>query len=186
MKRVFDVVLAILIGMLALLPCLVIAILVRVTSRGPAIYWSNRIGQDNKNFRMPKFRSMRSGTPAIATHLLDNAKSHMTPIGKFLRKSSCDELPQLWSVLIGDMSLVGPRPALSNQHDLIALRTEHGVHRLRPGITGWAQINGRDELAIPAKVKLDVEYLNRQSILLDMRILWLTIFRSLLQEGVSH
>lgn len=186
MKRLFDVALAVVLGLMALLPCLGIAILVRATSRGPALYWSERVGQDNRLFRMPKFRSMLVGTPAVATHLLTHAHSRITPIGAFLRKSSLDELPQLWSVLRGDMSFVGPRPALYNQDDLIFLRIERGVHRLKPGITGWAQINGRDELPIAEKVGLDSEYLKHQSLSFDMKILWLTVSRVLRSEGVSH
>ena len=162
MKRLFDLLLALCVAVVLALPVAVVAVAVRLTSAGPALYWSDRVGRGNKIFKMPKFRSMRVGTPAVATHLLADAKSHLTPIGSFLRKSSLDELPQLWSILVGDMSFVGPRPALFNQHDLIALRTQHGVHELVPGLTGWAQVNGRDELPIPDKVKLDVEYLQRQ------------------------
>jgi O-antigen biosynthesis protein WbqP len=150
------------------------------------LYWSNRVGRNNKIFKMPKFRSMRLGTPAVATHLLSDASSHLTPIGSFLRKSSLDELPQLWSILVGDMSFVGPRPALFNQHDLIDLRTQAGVHSLTPGLTGWAQINGRDELPIPKKVELDAEYLKRQGFWFDIKILWLTFLKVFLREGVSH
>jgi O-antigen biosynthesis protein WbqP len=159
---------------------------VRLTSKGPALYWSDRVGRNNVIFKMPKFRSMHVGTPALATHLLADARSHLTPIGSFLRMSSLDELPQLWSILVGDMSFVGPRPALFNQQDLIALRTEHGVHTLVPGLTGWAQVNGRDELPIPEKVKLDVAYLQRQSLWFDIRILWLTFVKVLRRDGVSH
>lgn len=169
-----------------LLPILFVTMLVRLTSRGPVLYWSDRVGKGNVIFRMPKFRSMRIGTPALATHLLENPDTYLTPIGSFLRKSSLDELPQLWSILKGDMSFVGPRPALFNQDDLIALRTQFGVHELVPGLTGWAQVNGRDELPIPEKVKLDVEYLQRQSFLFDVRILWLTFIKVLRRDGVSH
>lgn len=186
MKRSFDLLLALCAALILLMPVLVVALAVRMTSRGPALYWSDRVGRSNKIFRMPKFRSMRVGTPAVATHLLADAKSHLTPIGSFLRKSSLDELPQLWSILVGDMSFVGPRPALFNQHDLITLRTQHGVHELVPGLTGWAQVNGRDELPIPEKVKLDVEYLQRQSLWFDIRILWLTFVKVLRRDGVSH
>ena len=186
MKRVFDLLLALAAAVLLAVPVLLVAVAVRMTSPGPALYWSDRVGRDNKIFKMPKFRSMRVGTPAVATHLLADAKSHLTPIGSFLRKSSLDELPQLWSILVGDMSFVGPRPALFNQHDLIALRTQHGVHELVPGLTGWAQVNGRDELPIPDKVKLDVEYLQRQSLWFDIRILWLTFVKVLRRDGVSH
>ena len=186
MKRLLDVASALLIGVLLLLPLVVLAALVRLTSPGPALYWSDRIGQNNRIFRMPKFRSMRIDTPAVATHLLPDPEACLTPIGSFLRKSSLDELPQLWSILTGDMSLVGPRPALYNQEDLIELRTRHGVHRLIPGITGWAQINGRDELPIPEKVALDVEYLQKRSLGFDLRILFLTVWRVIARHGVTH
>ena len=186
MKRLFDLLLALCAAVVLAFPVAVVAVAVRLTSAGPALYWSDRVGRGNKIFKMPKFRSMRVGTPAVATHLLADAKSHLTPIGSFLRKSSLDELPQLWSILVGDMSFVGPRPALFNQHDLIALRTQHGVHELVPGLTGWAQVNGRDELPIPDKVKLDVEYLQRQSLWFDIRILWLTFVKVLRRDGVSH
>lgn len=186
MKRLFDLVLALCAALVLALPVAVVAVAVRLTSAGPSLYWSDRVGRGNKIFKMPKFRSMRVGTPAVATHLLADARSHLTPIGSFLRKSSLDELPQLWSILVGDMSFVGPRPALFNQHDLIALRTQHGVHELVPGLTGWAQVNGRDELPIPDKVKLDVEYLQRRSLWFDIRILWLTFVKVLRRDGVSH
>lgn len=186
MKRMFDFLLVLLTGIIFLLPILLIALAVKLTSPGPALYWSDRVGRNNRIFRMPKFRSMRVGTPAVATHLLSDASSHLTPIGSFLRKSSLDELPQLWSILRGDMSFVGPRPALFNQDDLIAQRTEAGVHALVPGLTGWAQINGRDELPIPEKVKLDAEYLQRQSFWFDLRILWRTFNKVLRRDGVSH
>ena len=186
MKRLFDLVLALCASVVLALPVVVVAVAVRLTSPGPALYWSDRVGRGNKIFKMPKFRSMRVGTPAVATHLLADPKAHLTPIGSFLRKSSLDELPQLWSILVGDMSFVGPRPALFNQHDLIALRTEHGVHELVPGLTGWAQVNGRDELPIPDKVKLDAEYLQRQSLWFDIRILWLTFVKVIQRDGVAH
>ena len=186
MKRLFDLLLALCAAVVLVLPVVVVALAVRLTSKGPALYWSDRVGRCNRIFKMPKFRSMRVGTPAVATHLLADPKAHLTPIGSFLRKSSLDELPQLWSILVGDMSFVGPRPALFNQHDLIALRTQHGVHELVPGLTGWAQVNGRDELPIPDKVKLDVEYLQRQSLWFDIRILWLTFVKVLRRDGVSH
>ena len=186
MKRVFDIFLGCLAALILFVPVLVVAMAVRLTSKGPALYWSDRVGRNNVIFKMPKFRSMRVGTPAVATHLLADARSHLTPIGSFLRKSSLDELPQLWSILAGDMSFVGPRPALFNQQDLIALRTEQGVHILVPGLTGWAQVNGRDELPIPEKVKLDVAYLQRQSLWFDIRILWLTFVKVLKRDGVSH
>jgi len=186
MKRVFDLLLAINVAVILLIPIVMVAILVRLTSKGPALYWSDRVGKKNHIFRMPKFRSMQVDTPAVATHLLEDPKSMLTPIGDFLRKSSLDELPQLWSILVGDMSFVGPRPALFNQDDLVALRTEQGVHELIPGLTGWAQINGRDELPIPQKVDLDVEYLQRQSLWFDVRIIWLTFLKVLRRDGVSH
>ena len=172
--------------MVLLVPVGVVALLVRLTSSGPALYWSDRVGRHNRIFKMPKFRSMRIDTPAVATHLLSAPETHLTPIGSFLRKSSLDELPQLWSILKGDMSLVGPRPALFNQDDLVALRTEYGVHELVPGLTGWAQVNGRDELPIPEKVKFDVEYLQRKSLWFDIKILWLTFVKVLHRDGVSH
>lgn len=186
MKRGFDVILAcVLLVLLApLLVC--IWVLVRVTSPGPILYWSDRVGQGNRLFSMPKFRSMQVDTPAVATHLLEEPDRYLTPVGSFLRRTSLDEMPQLWSVLVGDMSFVGPRPALFNQDDLIALRTQHGVHELVPGITGWAQVNGRDELPIPDKVRLDVEYLRRRSFGFDIRILLLTMTSILLKKGISH
>jgi len=186
MKRAFDLFLAACVGLVILVPVLLVAVSVRLTSRGPALYWSDRVGRYNKIFRMPKFRSMRIDTPAVATHLLKNPQSYMTPIGSFLRKSSLDELPQLWSIIKGDMSFVGPRPALFNQDDLIALRTEAGVHELVPGLTGWAQVNGRDELPIPQKVALDAEYLRRRSFAFDIKILWLTFVKVLRRDGVTH
>ena len=186
MKRTFDLFLAWCAGVVLLVPILFVTLAVRLTSPGPALYWSDRVGRLNRIFKMPKFRSMRLDTPAVATHLLADPRSHLTPIGSFLRKSSLDELPQLWSILTGDMSFVGPRPALFNQQDLIALRTEQGVHTLVPGLTGWAQVNGRDELPIPEKVKLDVAYLQRQSLWFDIRILWLTFVKVLRRDGVSH
>jgi O-antigen biosynthesis protein WbqP len=186
MKRLFDLVLGIFLAALFALPLLLVAIAVRLTSPGPALYWSDRVGKNNQIFRMPKFRSMRTGTPAVATHLLDNPQSFLTPIGGFLRRSSLDELPQIWSVLVGDMSFVGPRPALFNQDDLIALRTERQLHTLVPGLTGWAQVNGRDELPIPVKVNLDVEYMQKQSFFFDIYILYLTFIKVLGRDGVSH
>ncbi|MCL2657721.1 MAG: sugar transferase [Betaproteobacteria bacterium] len=185
-KRGFDILLALVLSLAFALPMLLIALLVRRSSPGTALYWSDRVGRHNKIFRMPKFRSMQTGAPVVATHLLTNATAHVTPLGRVLRKTSLDELPQLWSVLRGDMSFVGPRPALFNQYDLIALRTEHGVDALRPGITGWAQINGRDELAVPEKVRFDAEYLARANLAFDVRILWLTFWRVLRRHGVSH
>jgi O-antigen biosynthesis protein WbqP len=186
LKRLFDLALAVLVSGVLALPILIVAVLVWLTSPGPALYWSDRVGRQNRIFRMPKFRSMRVGTPAVATHLLADPAAHLTPIGAFLRKSSLDELPQLWSILVGDMSFVGPRPALFNQDDLIALRTAQGVHELVPGLTGWAQVNGRDELPIPDKVALDAEYLRRRSLWFDIQILWLTAVKVLRREGVSH
>ncbi|MEC5212815.1 O-antigen biosynthesis protein WbqP [Polaromonas sp. CG_9.5] len=186
LKRIFDLLLALAAAVVLAVPVLLVAMAVRLTSAGPALYWSDRVGRHNKIFKMPKFRSMRVGTPAVATHLLADARSHLTPIGSFLRKSSLDELPQLWSILVGDMSFVGPRPALFNQHDLIELRTQRGVHELVPGLTGWAQVNGRDELPIPDKVKLDAQYLQRQSLGFDIRILWLTLVKVLRRDGVTH
>ena len=186
MKRIFDLILVIFLLLVLLISLLLIAILVIATSKGPALYWSKRIGKNNKIFKMPKFRSMMTGTPAVATHLLDDPDSYLSPIGGFLRLSSLDELPQLFSVLKGDMSFVGPRPALFNQDDLIALRTEKGVNKLLPGITGWAQVNGRDNLSIPDKVASDVEYLHRQSFWFDMKILWMTFLKVVNRDGVSH
>jgi len=186
MKRVFDLVLALVAAVFLVLPTAAVAVAVRLTSPGPALYWSDRVGRHNRIFKMPKFRSMRTDTPAVATHLLQHPDQWLTPIGSFLRKSSLDELPQLWSILKGDMSFVGPRPALFNQDDLIALRTEKGVHELVPGLTGWAQVNGRDELPIPQKVALDAEYLRKQSLLFDLKILWMTALKVLARDGVSH
>ncbi len=186
MKRLFDLALALPAALILALPIALVALAVRLTSPGPALYWSDRVGRHNRIFRMPKFRSMRIDTPAVATHLLENPAQWLTPVGPFLRKSSLDELPQLWSILRGDMSFVGPRPALFNQDDLIALRTEAGVHELVPGLTGWAQVNGRDEIPIPQKVALDAEYLRRQSLAFDLRILWLTAVKVLRSDGVSH
>lgn len=186
MKRLFDLALALVAGVFLVLPIAAVAVAVRLTSPGPALYWSDRVGRHNRIFKMPKFRSMRVDTPAVATHLLDNPDQWLTPVGSFLRKSSLDELPQLWSILKGDMSFVGPRPALFNQDDLIALRTETGVHELVPGLTGWAQVNGRDELPIPYKVQLDAEYLQRRSLLFDLKILWMTALKVLARDGVSH
>lgn len=186
MKRLLDLVLALALLPFLALPLLAVATVVRLTSPGPALYWSDRVGRHNRIFRMPKFRSMRTDTPAVATHLLDKPEQYLTPIGSFLRKSSLDELPQLWSILKGDMSFVGPRPALFNQHDLIALRTARGVHALPPGLTGWAQINGRDELPIDAKVDLDRWYLEHRSLRLDLLILWRTGRKVLARDGVAH
>jgi len=186
MKRLFDLGLALFSLLFLMLPILLVAILVRFTSAGPILYWSDRVGKNNKIFKMPKFRTMRVETPAVATHLLPDPEQFLTPIGSFLRKSSLDELPQLWSIIKGDMSFVGPRPALFNQEDLIALRSQSGIDKLLPGLTGWAQINGRDELPILEKVKLDVDYLNNQSFRLDLKIIFLTFLRVLRRDGVQH
>jgi O-antigen biosynthesis protein WbqP len=185
-KRLFDVAIALVAFVVLAVPMLVVAVVVAATSRGPVLYWSDRIGRSNTTFSMPKFRSMYVDTPPVATHLLNNPDAYITPVGKFLRKSSLDELPQLWSVLVGDMSLVGPRPALFNQADLIEARTAAGVQVLRPGITGWAQVNGRDELPIPDKVALDAAYLRHRSIKFDLKILWMTLWKVVRREGVSH
>ena len=186
MKRLFDIFLGFSAAAVLALPIVVVAILVRLTSKGPALYWSDRVGRNNQAFKMPKFRSMKVGTPAVATHLLSNPDVYLTSIGGFLRKTSLDELPQLWSILVGDMSFVGPRPALFNQRDLIELRTENGVHLLVPGLTGWAQINGRDELPIPKKVALDIEYLNKKSIFFDIEIIFKTALKVLRRDNVAH
>jgi O-antigen biosynthesis protein WbqP len=186
MKRLFDLIVALIAFFALFLPIIAITILVRITSAGPALYWSDRVGINNTIFKMPKFRSMKVDTPAVATHLLKEPKSVLTPIGQFLRRTSLDELPQLWCILKGDMSFVGPRPALFNQDDLISLRTKQGVHELVPGLTGWAQINGRDELPIPDKVALDKEYLLRHSFIFDLKILWFTFLKVLSSDGVSH
>ena len=185
-KRMFDLFFALLLAVVLLIPLLLLALLVRLTSPGPVLYWSDRVGRNNRIFKMPKFRSMRVGTPALATHLLTSPDAYLTPIGSFLRKSSLDELPQLWSILTGAMSFVGPRPALFNQHDLVALRTQCGVHVLVPGLTGWAQINGRDELPIPQKVAFDRAYLERQSFFFDMHIMLLTALKVLKRDNVKH
>jgi O-antigen biosynthesis protein WbqP len=186
MKRLFNLVMGVILLILLVLPMLLTAIAVRLTSKGPALYWSDRIGQGNVIFKMPKFRSMRVDTPSVATHLMTDPNTFLTPIGGFIRRSSLDEFPQLFSVLKGDMSFIGPRPALFNQDDLIALRMEKGVDKVLPGLTGWAQVNGRDELPIPEKVALDVEYMERQSFWFDMYILWLTMLKVVRRDGVSH
>lgn len=186
LKRLFDLLLVILAGLLLILPGLLVAILVKLSSPGPILYWSDRVGRNNQLFKMPKFRSMNVGAPVVATHLLADPDAYLTPVGSFLRRSSLDELPQLWSILVGDMSLVGPRPALFNQKDLIELRTRAGVHGLLPGLTGWAQINGRDELPIPQKVVLDTEYLHRQSLFFDLKIILLTVWKVLRRDNVAH
>lgn len=186
MKRLLDLVLAMVALATLALPLALLALLVKMTSPGPVLYWSERVGRGNRIFRMPKFRSMRTETPQVATHLLENPSTWFTPVGAFLRRTSLDELPQLWSILKGDMSFVGPRPALFNQNDLIALRTRAGVDVLVPGLTGWAQVNGRDELPVPEKVRFDREYLQKRSLAFDLRILWLTAMKVVRKEGVSH
>ena len=186
MKRLVDLILTLVVALLSLLPVFMVSVLVKLTSKGPVLYWSDRVGKYNGIFKMPKFRSMKVDTPVVATHLLADPKSFLTPIGAFLRKYSLDELPQIWCILKGEMSFVGPRPALFNQDDLIALRTEKGVHALMPGLTGWAQINGRDELPITQKVDLDVEYLHHQSLWMEFKIIWLTFIKVLKKDGVSH
>ena len=186
MKRLLDVLFALVAALVFLVPILFTALAVKLTSRGPALYWSDRVGRDNVLFSMPKFRSMRIDTPAVATHLLKHGQNYLTPIGSFLRKTSLDELPQIWSILVGNMSVVGPRPALFNQYDLVALRTEKGIHRLKPGLTGWAQINGRDDLTIPDKVDLDADYLVRMGLIFDIRIIWMTAVKVLTRSGISH
>lgn len=185
-KRFFDLLLVLFAILIFMIPILVVALMVWLTSNGPVLYWSDRVGRNSCVFKMPKFRSMLVNTPIVATHQLSDPKQYLTPIGSFLRKSSLDELPQLWSILRGDMSFVGPRPALFNQDDLVELRAEYGVDKLLPGLTGWAQINGRDELPIPIKVKLDVEYLNNQSFLFDLRIIFLTFLKVLRRDGIQH
>ena len=186
MKRVFDFCVGIITLMVVLVPMLIVALGVKISSKGTVLYWSDRVGRDNVLFKMPKFRTMKLNTPEIATHLMNTPDTFLSPIGRFLRRSSLDEIPQLWSILKGDMSFVGPRPALFNQNDLIALRTEEGVVKLIPGLTGWAQVNGRDELPIPEKVDLDVEYMERQSFWFDMKILWMTALKVVRRDGVSH
>jgi O-antigen biosynthesis protein WbqP len=186
LKRLFDLLLACGLGLLLLLPAIVVALAVKLTSKGSALYWSDRVGVNNRIFKMPKFRSMRIDAPVVATHLLVDASSHLTPIGSFLRKSSLDELPQIWSIIKGDMSFVGPRPALFNQYDLIELRTRLGVHKLVPGLTGWAQVNGRDELSIAEKVGFDAQYSQRQSFWFDLKIFWLTLVKVFTRHGITH
>ena len=186
MKRIFDIILAIAVIIISAIPMLAIAILVKITSKGPVLYWSDRVGKNNRVFKMPKLRTMYVNTPAVATHLMTNPEQYCTPVGSFLRRSSLDELPQLYSVLKGDMSFVGPRPALFNQDDLIELRTKKGIHNLIPGITGWAQINGRDDLPIPEKVDLDEYYLNNRSFIFDLKTLGMTLLSVINSQGVQH
>ncbi|MGB5157418.1 MAG: sugar transferase [Desulfobacterales bacterium] len=186
MKRLFDLIISLLLLIILILPVLVISFLIKSTSRGPILYWSDRVGINNSIFKMPKFRTMQTNTPAVATHLLTNPEKYVTSAGRWLRKTSLDELPQIFSVIKGDMSFVGPRPALFNQDDLVALRTSKGVHTLIPGITGWAQINGRDELPIPVKVDYDYYYLQNRSFLFDLKILAKTVINVLFGKGVQH
>lgn len=186
MKRVIDLFLGLSAGIVFFIPFLLLVLLVRLTSKGPALYWSNRVGRHNQLFSMPKLRTMRVDTPVVATHLLTDPAQFLTPVGGFLRKSSLDEIPQLWCILRGDMSVVGPRPALFNQQNLIDMRTEKGVHAIRPGLTGWAQINGRDELPLIEKVRLDMDYLQRQSLVFDAKIIALTVLKVVRRDGIAH
>jgi O-antigen biosynthesis protein WbqP len=186
MKRIFDLFFSVVLFVLFLIPFILIPIFIKTTSRGPILFWSDRVGKYNRIFQMPKFRTMEIHSPIVATHLLNNPNIYLTPIGSFLRKSSLDELPQLWNIFIGDMSFVGPRPALFNQHDLIRSRTLRGINQLRPGLTGWAQINGRDKLSIRLKVQLDEEYLKKKSFLFDLKILWLTVIKFFMAHDISH
>ena len=186
MKRLFDLILATLITLTLLLPMLVISVIISLTSKGPVLYWSNRVGLHSVIFKMPKFRSMRVDTPEVATHLMSNPDKFLSPSGGFLRRTSLDELPQLFSIIKGDMSFVGPRPALFNQNDLISLRSENGLDKLLPGLTGWAQVNGRDDLSIPEKVLLEVEYMHKKSFWFDLKILWLTFLKVINRKGVLH
>ena len=186
MKRVLDLLLGLTAGLIFFIPFCLLAMLVKLTSPGPALYWSDRVGRDNRIFPMPKLRTMRVDTPVVATHLLIDPDQFLSPIGGFLRKSSLDEIPQLWCIIKGDMSVVGPRPALYNQHNLIEMRTFHGVHAIRPGLTGWAQINGRDELPIPDKVKLDLDYLSRQSLTFDLKVILMTVVKVIRRDGIVH
>jgi len=186
MKRTLDIVLGLIAMAIFLVPLCVLALLVKLTSRGPALYWSDRVGRDNTLFSMPKLRTMRVDTPVVATHLLSDPKQFLSPIGGFLRKSSLDEIPQLWCIVRGDMSIVGPRPALFNQHNLIEMRTSQGVHKVRPGLTGWAQVNGRDELPLPEKVRLDADYIQRQSLAFDAKVILLTLLKVIRRDGITH
>lgn len=185
-KRVFDIASSMLLIFLLSPLLLALALVIKATSRGPILYWSSRVGKDNRLFQMPKFRSMRMETPQVATHLLSDPLTYLTPVGSFLRRTSLDELPQLFSILAGSLTFVGPRPALFNQNDLIALRTARGIHVLVPGLTGWAQVNGRDELPIPVKVKFDYEYLRRRSFKFDLRIIGMTVVKVVRSEGIKH
>ena len=185
-KRLFDIVFAAVLMVVCAVPMFFIAFFIMATSRGPILYWSGRVGVQNRIFKMPKFRTMRVGTPSLATHLLKNSEQYVTSVGRLLRRTSLDELPQLWNILVGDMSFVGPRPALFNQHDLITLRTQKGIHILTPGLTGWAQIHGRDDLPIPIKIEYDEYYLRHRSFWLDLRIMWKTIYKTMRAEGIKH
>ena len=186
MKNTFDFLLALIISVIIIVPSSIIALFIKLTSNGSVLFWSKRIGVDNEIFLMPKFRTMKKDTPDVATHLLRNPEQFLTSIGPFLRRTSLDEIPQLYSVLLGNMSLVGPRPALFNQEDLINLRTAKGIHKLKPGITGRAQVNGRDEISIPEKVSLEEEYLNKRSFMMDMRIIWLTLIKVIFRDNITH
>ncbi len=186
MKRFFDLVVVIIAALIFAIPMLVVAVAVGLTSKGPILYWSKRVGKNNRLFNMPKFRTMRVDTPVLPTHLLGNPDAYLTSIGSFLRKSSLDELPQLWCILIGNMSVVGPRPALSNQQDLIDARTEKGIHLIKPGLTGWAQVNGRDEIELAKKVQLDYQYLDKKSLIFDLYVVLLTFYKVVKREGIQH
>ena len=186
MKRFFDLIVVIIAALIFAIPMLVVAVAVGLTSKGPILYWSKRVGKNNRLFNMPKFRTMRVDTPVLPTHLLGNPDAYLTSIGSFLRKSSLDELPQLWCILIGNMSVVGPRPALSNQQDLIDARTEKGIHLIKPGLTGWAQVNGRDEIELAKKVQLDYEYLDKKSLIFDLYVVLLTFYKVVKREGIQH
>jgi O-antigen biosynthesis protein WbqP len=186
MKRLFDLILVTILIMILLVPMLFIMLVIRLTSKGPVLYWSDRVGFDNSIYKMPKFRSMSVETPEVATHLMSNPEEFLSPIGRFLRRTSLDELPQLFSILKGDMSFVGPRPALFNQDDLIAFRLDNDLDKLIPGLTGWAQVNGRDELSIPEKVALEVEYMQKKSFWFDLKILWMTLLKVINNQGVLH
>ena len=186
MKRICDVLLSLLLLCFLSIPMILIALIVKLTSKGAALYWSDRVGINNIIFRMPKFRTMRLDTPEMATHLMKDPDRYLTSVGSLLRKLSLDELPQLWSILKGDMSFIGPRPALYNQDDLVYLRTKKGIHRLVPGVTGWAQVNGRDDIPIPLKVEYDEYYMNNKSIILDLKIAWMTFFNVLRKRGIKH
>lgn len=186
MKRLLDLFLSLIAAVIFLIPLCLLALLVKLTSKGPALYWSDRVGRNNCIFSMPKLRTMRVDTPLVATHLLEDPAQFLSPIGGFLRKSSLDEIPQLWCIIKGDMSVVGPRPALFNQHNLIEMRTSEGVHKIRPGLTGWAQVNGRDELPIREKVRLDMHYVQAQSLALDIKVILMTFVKVLRREGIAH